>query len=124
MDDINIILASSSKRRIELLKVITDNFKVIPSNIDETVPNNIENFKIAEYLAEKKALKVNKNQKNDLVLGCDTIVIIDNKVLGKPSNRQDAYSMLKTLSGRIHNVVTGCCIIYMDTGRFSMKQQK
>lgn len=112
MDDINIILASSSKRRIELLKIITDNFKVIPSNIDETVPNNIESFKIAEYLAEKKALKVNKNQKNDLVLGCDTIVIIDNKVLGKPSNRQDAYSMLKTLSGRIHNVVTGCCIIY------------
>lgn len=112
MDDINIILASSSKRRIELLKIITDNFKVIPSNIDETVPNNIENFKIAEYLAEKKALKVNKNQKNDLVLGCDTIVIIDNRVLGKPSNRQDAYSMLKTLSGRIHNVVTGCCIIY------------
>ena len=106
-----IILASASPRRQELLKLITENFIVIPSDIDEGVPNNIETEKSPEYLAEKKAKHIFENgHKNDTVIGCDTGVFIDGKMLGKPKNKEDAKQMLTELSGRTHKVITGCCI--------------
>lgn len=106
-----IILASASPRRQELLKLITENFIVIPSDIDECVPNNIETEKSPEYLAVKKAKHIYENgHKNDVVIGCDTGVFIDGKMLGKPKNKEDAKQMLTELSGRKHKVITGCCI--------------
>ena len=117
-----IILASASPRRQELLKLITKDFAVMPSDIDESVPSNIETEKSPEYLAEKKAKHIFENgHKNDTVIGCDTGVFIDGKMLGKPKNKQDAKGMLAELSGRTHKVITGCCICKNGTvNSFSM----
>ena len=106
-----IILASASPRRQELLKLITKDFAVMPSDIDESVPSNIETEKSPEYLAVKKAKHIYENgHKNDVVIGCDTGVFIDGKMLGKPKNKEDAKQMLTELSGRKHKVITGYCI--------------
>lgn len=110
-----IVLASASPRRKELLKLIVDNFCIAPSDIDETVEENIETEKYPEYLARKKAEYVFENgHQGDTVIGCDTGVFIDGKMLGKPKNKDDAKQMLSKLSGRVHRVITGCCVIKND----------
>lgn len=107
-----IVLASASPRRKELLSFITTDFKIVPADIDETVENNVPLEKRPEYLAVKKALHISKNgYENDIVIGCDTGVFVDGKMLGKPKNREDAENMLKLLSGRQHKVITGCCTV-------------
>lgn len=107
-----IVLASASPRRKELLSFITTDFKIVPADIDETVENNVPLEKRPEYLAAKKALYISKNgYEKDIVIGCDTGVFVDGKMLGKPKNREDAENMLKLLSGRQHKVITGCCIV-------------
>ncbi len=108
------ILASASPRRKELFSRITDDFKIIPSSADETIPENISAFECAEYLAVKKASQIAEDNKNAVVTGCDTVVIADNKILGKPSSEKNAYEMLEMLSGKVHYVVTGVCICYKD----------
>ncbi len=108
----NIILASKSPRRIELLKNIVDSFEIMPANIDEddiTSPN-IEN--IPQLLAVNKARHIADSHSNALVIGCDTGVFIDGKMLGKPKSEVEAFEMLATLSGRTHKVITGCAIIF------------
>lgn len=105
-----IILASASPRRREILKKIYDDFEVIPSSADETVPDEIEWDYHAEYLAVRKALQVAENHSDALVIGCDTIVVNEGNVLGKPKNETDAYNMLKSLSGKTHSVITGVCL--------------
>ncbi len=107
----NTILASASPRRRELIKLIDENVKFISADVDETVPQAVNTEDAPEFLACKKALAVAKEYKNDLVIGCDTSVIIDNIILGKPKDDNDAYNMLKLLSGRNHKVITGCCIV-------------
>ncbi|MFV0391864.1 MAG: Maf-like protein [Paludibacteraceae bacterium] len=105
----NIILGSNSPRRKELLNGLDIDFKVITNNIDESYPSNIANLDIPRYLAEKKAnsyLLTNE----DLLITADTIVWLDNTVYGKPTDRTDAKKMLKALSGRKHQVITGVCI--------------
>ena len=107
-----IVLASASPRRKELLSFITTDFKIVPADIAETVENNVPLEKRPEYLAVKKALHISKNgYENDIVIGCDTGVFVDGKMLGKPKNREDAENMLKLLSGRQHKVITGCCTV-------------
>lgn len=106
-----IILASASPRRQELLKLITEDFIVVLADIDECVPPDIETEKSPEYLAVKKAKYICENEHtNDVVIGCDTGVFIDGKMLGKPKNKEDAKQMLTELSGRKHKVITGCCV--------------
>ncbi len=108
-----IILASASPRRQELLKIIFDDFEIMPANIDETVRKTIELEQYPEYLAIKKARHIaEKRPVDDLVIGCDTGVFIDNIMLGKPSDTQQAFDMLKMLSGRTHKVITGCSLFY------------
>ena len=110
-----VVLASASPRRRELLKMILDDFEVIPSNADETPPKEIYSEMLAEYLAEKKAKDISSRLNGDfLVIGCDTCVIVGGKVLGKPIDKADAHSMLKKLSGRKHKVITGCCVVFND----------
>jgi len=101
-----IILASASPRRQELLKLITPNFTVCVSDVEENIPENISIEKVPEFLAELKALNVVKRYPNELVIGADTCVIINNEILGKPHSKSEAYDMLKKLSGNIHNVIT------------------
>ncbi len=106
-----IILASASPRRKELLNIITDNFKVIPSTVEENIPKTLAVTKVPEFLAELKAKDVAKNYPVCIVIGADTCVIIDNKILGKPKNKQEAYNMISSLSGKTHLVITGCSIV-------------
>ena len=78
-----IVLASASPRRKELLSFITTDFKIVPADIDETVENNVPLEKRPEYLAVKKALHISKNgYEKDIVIGCDTGVFVDGKMLG------------------------------------------
>lgn len=109
-----IVLASASPRRQELLKDIVADFSVVPSDADEKVPENLSICDIPQYLALLKAKDVAKNYSDAVVIGSDTIVVIDDKVLGKPKDAQDAYYMLKLLSGKKHMVMTGCALVCGD----------
>lgn len=106
-----IILASASPRRQELIKLICSDFSVIPADIDETILDNIPIEYAPEYLAVKKAEHIYRQSKpDDIVIGCDTGVFINNQMLGKPSDNRDAFEMLKMLSAKVHKVITGCAI--------------
>ena len=104
------ILASGSPRRRELLKAVGYDFEIIPSSADETLPGEIGPATAVELLAERKCEFVARDHRGSVVLGCDTIVVLDGKILGKPVDEEDAFSMLKALSGREHSVFTGVCI--------------
>ena len=110
----NIILASNSPRRKELLKYISNDFIVKPSNVDETIPKDIPVELSAEYLAKLKASAIAQEYPNDLVIGCDTIVLHNNRILGKPSNENECFEYLKSLSNDTHKVITGVCLIYQN----------
>lgn len=108
--DMKIILASASPRRQELLRYITPEFEVIPADVDETIPDGVSADECAEFLAVKKAMSVAENHPDSIVIGSDTVVIIDDEILGKPADETDAERMLKKLSGRLHKVITGVCL--------------
>lgn len=105
-----IILASASPRRQELLKYIVPAFEIIPADVDETLSAEIIPEKSAEFLAAKKARHIAKKYPDCTVIGSDTVVIIDDIILGKPADKSDAERMLKLLSGRTHKVITGVCL--------------
>ena len=106
-----VILASASPRRKELLSFITDEFSVLPSGVEEIVPEKLSVCKIPEYLAKLKALDIANKNPNDTVIGADTSVILGKTVLGKPKDREDARNMLLMLSGKTHKVITGCAVV-------------
>ena len=106
-----VILASASPRRKELLGLITEEFKIIPSGVEEAVPAGIPPEEQPEFLARLKAEDIAKKYPQDIVIGADTSVIIDDCVLGKPGGSKQAKDMLKMLSGSTHKVVTGCAVI-------------
>lgn len=105
-----IILASESPRRRELIKKITKEFMVIPANIDESVLH-IPACDLPGELSKLKAYDVFAKYPNDKVLACDTVVIIDGQILGKPHSKEQAKEMLQKLSGRKHVVISGYTII-------------
>lgn len=105
-----IILASASPRRRELMRLITENFTAVSTDTDETLPPNIKPLDASAYLAEIKAQSALEFFPDDIVIGCDTTVIIDSKILGKPKNSDGCREYLETLSGRTHKVVTACAI--------------
>lgn len=107
----NIILASQSPRRQELIRNITESFRVVVSDAEEKLPAGIAPGEVAVYLAGIKAEAVAAKYPDDVVIGADTVVILDDQVLGKPRDEADAIEMLKALSGRTHTVVTGCAIL-------------
>lgn len=113
-EDTRVILASASPRRQELLKLIFDSFEVIPSDVEENLPSGMAVELAPEYFAKEKCRAVYKNNTDALVIGCDTGVFIDGKMLGKPHSIEQAFEMLNMLSGRTHEVITGCCIKYAD----------
>ncbi|KEH97595.1 Maf-like protein [Clostridium massiliodielmoense] len=108
-----VILASASERRQELLKRIVDDFEIIVSDFDEsTVEFNGDFSSYVQKLAKGKANSVSNNIKEDaIVIGCDTIVAFDGKVLGKPEDEMQAFDMLKALSGNIHKVYSGIAVV-------------
>lgn len=107
-----LILASASPRRKELFKRLNVDFEIIPSSYDEKIESHEFSYEKIENLAYNKALAVAKDVKDDaLVVGADTVVILDNEILGKPHSKDEAFNMLKALSNRQHFVVTAICVI-------------
>lgn len=112
MPDINYVLASKSPRRAELMHYIAPDFEILPAECGENPPDEIEADEVPEFLAVQKALDVSKKRPNSLVIGCDTVVILNGEIMGKPKDLEDAFRMLKALSGRVHTVVSGVCLCY------------
>ncbi len=112
------VLASASERRQELLKRILEDFKIKISNFDETIVDfHGDCDEYVKELALSKAREVAERiQGKNMVIGADTIVFHNGKVLGKPKNEQDAYDMLKSLSGNSHKVYSGVAVIDTVTG--------
>jgi septum formation protein len=104
-----IILASKSPRRQELLKLITPDFCIKSAEVDETLPEVLAPDRAVEYLSRVKALPFKNNI--DTVIGADTVVSLDGKILGKPKDEAHAFEMLSALSGRTHSVFTGVTLI-------------
>ena len=105
-----LILASASPRRKELISIISKDVSIKPAEVDESFTNDIKAENVPEMLAVRKAAFVAKEYPNDTVIGCDTSVIIDGVILGKPTDCEDAKRMLRMLSGKTHKVITGCAI--------------
>ena len=109
-----IVLKSSSPRRRELLTKMGYEFEVKVYDVDETFDNNLTPYENVKNLGLKKAM-VNKDlDYGKVLIGCDTIVVLDSKVYGKPKDRSDAFNMLKSLSGKMHYVLSGLAVIYKD----------
>lgn len=108
-----IILASQSPRRKQLLEWAEITFDVMVSDTDESFPQHLSFHEAAMYIAEEKARTVAAKAGEQLpVLAADTIVICENKLLGKPQHQAEAISMIKQLSGKQHSVITGVSILY------------
>ncbi len=106
----NIILASASPRRKEILEQIGLSFDVVPSTSEEIITKSIPRD-VVEELAEQKAYEVfNEVDKPCIVIGADTIVVLDETIMGKPKDEKDAYNMLDRLQGNTHTVYTGVCV--------------
>ena len=106
-----LILASKSPRRRELMDLLNKPYEVIVSEADESIDKNNDLRKEIEHLAYKKAETVFKDNRDAVVVGADTIVVINNEVLGKPKDEDDARRMLRLLSNNVHKVITGVCIL-------------
>ena len=106
-----LVLASASPRRQELLRNAGISFTVQSADVDETVLPGEPPRACAERLAREKALAVWRTRPRDRVLGADTIVVVDETILGKPADAGDAARMLRLLSGRVHCVITGVCVV-------------
>jgi septum formation protein len=105
-----LVLASASPRRQDLLRSAGISFQVQPADVDETPLVGESARECAERLAQQKALAVWRKRPGDLVLGADTVVVVDEAILGKPIDANDAARMLRMLSGRVHQVITGVCL--------------
>ncbi|MGO9865795.1 MAG: Maf family protein [Terriglobales bacterium] len=106
-----LVLASASPRRQELLRNAGIAFEVQAADIPEDPQPGERGEEYAERLAREKALAVARQRPQDVVLGADTVVVVDGQILGKPSDAADATRMLRLLSGREHRVITGVCLV-------------
>lgn len=105
-----LILASASPRRKELLSSAGFSYEVHPAEIDEKIPDGTKSECVAEILARQKAQAVLEKYPDEIVLGSDTVVVLDGKILGKPHSEKEAFEMLCALSGKEHSVYTGVCV--------------
>ncbi len=113
----DIVLASASPRRSQLLKQIGLDFRVLTSDVDETIDKTISAEEAVKYLSVKKASDVSgKIAKGPLIIGADTVVVKDG-ILGKPRDEEEAFSMLKSLQNQWHEVITGITVIDTLTGK-------
>jgi septum formation protein len=112
-----IVLASASPRRQELLTQVKIPFIVDVADIDETPLSGENAENMVGRLSEAKARAVISRQENIWILGADTAVIVDNMIFGKPTNREEARNMLATLSGRIHEVISGFTLVNSATDK-------
>ena len=111
----SIILASASPRRKQLLTQIGLDFSVVPSTIKEDITLPLPPEAFTEHWARKKAKNVAENNPDSLIIGADTVVILNGKILGKPNNEKDSVLMLRSLSGTTHEVITGVSLIVLES---------
>jgi septum formation protein len=105
-----IILASQSPRRKQLMEAAELTFDIIIADVDETNPPGMPGKKVPEHLAKKKAAAIEEQVHDAIIIAADTIVLLDDEILGKPKDEADAISILTKLSGRKHEVITGVCM--------------
>lgn len=118
-----VILASASPRRQELIKLIFDNFEILPAECDETLPEGISARRAVEYLSKiKNEASAKLTEKENLIISADTVVAVDDEILGKPVDKEDARRMINLLSGKVHQVYTGVTLsLNGETTTFSEK---
>ena len=109
-----LILASNSPRRKELLSLAKFDFKVITKDVEEVLDNSLPVTKQIEQIAYTKAFAVAVSNKDSIVIGADTVVVVDNQILGKPKDEKDAIRMMNLLSNKTHQVITAVAVIYND----------
>ena len=116
MLNFDLVLASASPRRKAILSQVDLNFKIEPSKINENSSIELLPKAFCQYWAREKANDVAKSHSDKLIIGADTIVIIDDEILGKPKSYKESFAMLKSLSGKTHQVLTGVSLIHLDLG--------
>jgi len=109
-------LVSKSPRRKQLLEEMGFTFEILPTDVEETYPGHFTPIQIAEYLSQLKLTPVNFSEysKTDIFISCDTIVVLDDMILGKPETETEAIAMLQQLSGRTHQVISGLTVASME----------
>ena len=110
----NLLLASNSPRRKELLTQLGYQFDIVKIDVDESYPSDLKPHEIAEYVSAKKAKAFNVNE-NEILLTSDTIVALDQKILLKPKDENEAFEMIKSLSGKVHQVYTAFTLKTVDS---------
>lgn len=115
----NIVLASKSPRRQELMKGIDMDFSVMTKEVDESFPSNISVYDVAPYLSVKKARAFEESElpENYMIITADTVVVVEDRILGKPEDENEAREMLLAISGRKHSVVTGVTVRTKDKSK-------
>jgi septum formation protein len=110
LSNYNIILASGSPRRQHFLDKLDISFTIDVREVEEIYPRHLKGAQITDYLADLKSICFNQLKSNDLLITSDTIVWFEEKAIGKPTNKKDAFDMLKKMSGNIHEVYTSVSI--------------
>lgn len=113
----NIILASASPRRKEILENTNIKFDIISSSIEELILGGESPCQMVMRLAFEKGIDIASKHKSDLVISADTIVVLDDNVLGKPKDEEEARQMISNLSGRTHQVITGISLINLENNK-------
>lgn len=122
-----IILASQSPRRLSLLQSLQLNVEAVPTHVEEDFDIHLPPQEIAISLAERKAKALAEKRKTDreeFILAADTIVVLDQSIINKPDSPQQAVDMLRRLSGRMHEVITGVCILYGESSKSFAERTK
>ncbi len=112
LKDFKIYLVSGSPRRHQLLKDMDIDFEYFPSEVEEKYPEQLTPIEVAEYLSQFKLspIALENYPENSIFITCDTIVVLDGKIIGKPKDQEDAFDILHRLSGREHTVITGVTV--------------
>jgi len=125
MKYIKTVLASASPRRREILNLIGIFPEIVIPDLDEIVKQGENHKSFIERIAKQKALRINPEQYyGSLIISADTVVLLRNKIIGKPSGRDEAFDMLKELSDTSHTVLTGLNLIYKDNRRYILSKTK
>ncbi len=111
LEEKRIILASQSPRRIELLRSVGLEFEIFPPHIVESVSGFADPIDYVRHNAREKVFSIHRNVEADLIIGADTVVVLDDQILEKPKNRTQAHRMLSSLSDRTHRVITGIALL-------------
>ncbi len=112
---VKLVLASGSPRRIELLKMLGCKFRIIPSKVEEKINPQLSPIQNIKRLSRLKALDVALKVSEGIVIAADTDVVLNGEILGKPKNKKEAREMLKKLSGKEHQVITGLAVVDAKT---------